>query len=58
MSNRTKVADLHSRQEWPKPTDDQVSLIARILGPHVQQARAERLAAEQATRTATGRAAA
>ncbi|AUG78071.1 hypothetical protein CFP65_3270 [Kitasatospora sp. MMS16-BH015] len=35
-------------QTWPDPSDAQVSLVARILGPHIRKARAERLAAEQA----------
>ncbi len=32
---------------WPDPTDEQLSLVARILGPHIRRARAERLAADQ-----------
>ncbi|WP_043470966.1 hypothetical protein [Kitasatospora sp. MBT66] len=32
---------------WPDPTDEQLSLVARILGPHIRRARADRLAAEK-----------
>ncbi|MFJ5883486.1 hypothetical protein [Kitasatospora cineracea] len=34
-------------QAWPDPNADQVSLIARVLAPHIHRARAERRAAEQ-----------
>ncbi|MER6360073.1 hypothetical protein [Kitasatospora sp. NPDC001527] len=36
-------------QGWPDPTTEQLSIVARILGPHVLRARAERLATEQAS---------
>ncbi|WP_159401006.1 hypothetical protein [Streptomyces sp. NRRL B-24484] len=48
MSNRDRVARSAHLHAWPDPTDEQLSLVARILGPHVLRARAERLAAEQA----------
>ncbi|GLW53944.1 hypothetical protein [Kitasatospora phosalacinea] len=47
MSNTT-TADLSAPpQAWPDPSTDQVSLIARILAPHIHRARAEQRAVEQ-----------
>ncbi|MCG6499214.1 hypothetical protein [Kitasatospora sp. A2-31] len=40
-------------QGWPDPTTEQVSLIARVLAPHIHRLRAERRAAEQSTRRST-----
>jgi len=48
MSTHDHVTRPAQSQAWPEPTDEQVSLIARILAPHIHRARAERRAAEQA----------
>ncbi|MGW2540561.1 hypothetical protein ACWC5I_06745 [Kitasatospora sp. NPDC001574] len=47
MSDHSDDAAAAEVRAWPDPTDEQLSLVARILGPHIRQARAERLAAEQ-----------
>lgn len=54
MSDRDHTAPPAQVQGWPDPTTEQVSLIARVLAPHIHRLRAERRAAKQPIRHAAG----